>query len=749
MFVESRGIHHIKRLLGAHENLYCIISAEKYGKFQIGKFVQQENGNVYLINSVIGCLIESQEERFEELKEERASFCKRFGICNTNITIIETLKDFYAKFFLFDDKELSEYESFMACNKKKFSKFVSKFETIYNADLMLFAMMCKKPNTLFWLINNIYCNSVSRDYILSVYKLFSCCEKYASRWLSRGTITAYNEEKEIFQLEKELLSIRFDKRVANSINEFNTAQKKLLREAHLSKEDKVMLNKFSMLSDEKRKNFIRKCSTIDDISELIRLLGVVTNKHFDWNKESLKEYLSANELFNYEIAFENDDFVIVKVGDFNTVKNVAKTTNWCISKSRSYWDQYSSGEKNSQYVAFDFSKEEDSPSSIVGFTIFDNKKITYAHDFNNKNIIKSEKVFPSISTFYSKERMGIKNYLKEHNAPNEFLFQGNNECPFDWDIESAFNFFMKNENEVFNVIFKNDDVIAIRCNESLLLKTFFGASLDAFADEDYEERLESKFLEKNCIAIFDFSLSSDDEDSILCFELHNNKTRCYEYCARCFNRYLDFLSDETFDIKLLELGMPYDTICRPGNKNIAKKVIGDCDLTVSRWLIASIIKSLRNRNKDVINTMNKEFFDNWFRLICYSLTDFMTLDLLNEIVKEDGFDALFGEKNFITTIQNLATMVGVTPSDEELNGFRETQHSDNHVIATYCGLMSAVEKLIATANPQSVKNLVMSIGMLDMDSCVKERIINISYPYENSARKPTGFSRGMSCALSH
>ena len=107
MFVESRGIHHIKRLLGAHENLYCIISAEKYGKFQIGKFVQQENGKVYLINSVIGCLIESQEERFEELKEERASFCKRFGICNTNITIIETLKDFYAKFFLFDYKEIS------------------------------------------------------------------------------------------------------------------------------------------------------------------------------------------------------------------------------------------------------------------------------------------------------------------------------------------------------------------------------------------------------------------------------------------------------------------------------------------------------------------------------------------------------------------------------------------------------------------------------------------------------------------
>ena len=82
--------------------------------------------------------------------------------------------------------------------------------------------------------------------------------------------------------------------------------------------------------------------------------------------------------------------MVLKVFDFETIKQLAKTTNWCISKNKSYWNNYVSPENNtSQYVLFDFSKKEDDKHSIIGFTVMHNKGITNAHDFTNNNLFKN------------------------------------------------------------------------------------------------------------------------------------------------------------------------------------------------------------------------------------------------------------------------------------------------------------------------------------------------------------------------
>ena len=77
--------------------------------------------------------------------------------------------------------------------------------------------------------------------------LWNECYKQLTKKLSKGTITAYTTQSSINGLMEELSALRNEKRVGDAINEFNTAQKKLLRNNELSDTDKKTLARFSKL----------------------------------------------------------------------------------------------------------------------------------------------------------------------------------------------------------------------------------------------------------------------------------------------------------------------------------------------------------------------------------------------------------------------------------------------------------------------------------------------------------------------
>lgn len=125
----------------------------------------------------------------------------------------------------------------------------------------------------------------------------------------------------------------------------------------MSSRDKDTLAKFGKLSSTKKNNFIRKMSTVEDGDEIMKQMAYVVNVHFEWNKDSLIDYITHTENLHAEIVSINGDIVLVKVNDYDAVKYLGKSTNWCISKNKTYWNQYTKDEgQATQYIIFDFSK---------------------------------------------------------------------------------------------------------------------------------------------------------------------------------------------------------------------------------------------------------------------------------------------------------------------------------------------------------------------------------------------------------
>ena len=294
---------------------------------------------------------------------------------------------------LLPDNFEDEYKKFLSSNSKMIRTITSKYG--YGPENMISKCMYMytdgSKNFYQWAIDRHFQNGVSMSTIRRI-MLWNECYGQLSKKLTKNTITAYKSSMDVFELSDELRLLRRDKRINDTINMFNTAQKKILRNVEFTEKDKETLSKFYRLSETKKVNFVRKMSTIEDYAEIMRQMRHITSTHFDWNKNSFMDFIANVEGMKYEKMFENGDVVLVKVEDYETIKNLAKTTNWCISKNKTYWNQYIEHRDDStQYMVFDFSKKEDDLLSIIGFTTEYNRGITHAHDFTNNDIMKHNK----------------------------------------------------------------------------------------------------------------------------------------------------------------------------------------------------------------------------------------------------------------------------------------------------------------------------------------------------------------------
>ena len=302
----------------------------------------------------------------------------------------------------------NDYKKFLTENQKMINELSDRYG-FSTSNLDIKALYCYtngSRNFFSWAVNLHFKCNVKLDTIKNImlwYDLYGQMTKL----LKRNTITAYTSKDSIYDLLSELTILRMDKRLNESINSFNTYQKKLLKKYKFDESEKHALSLFAKLSNTKRLNFIKKMSSVEDISELLRQLKFITSTHFSWNKASFIDYLNNVENLKYEIKYDKENIMVLKVCDFETIKQLAKTTNWCISKNKSYWNNYVSPDSNaSQYVLFDFSKKEDDNLSIIGFTVTHNKGITNAHDFTNNNLFKN-----CGSDYNDRRRIYLKSYI--------------------------------------------------------------------------------------------------------------------------------------------------------------------------------------------------------------------------------------------------------------------------------------------------------------------------------------------------
>lgn len=453
--VQIRGINHLYKLACDAQNALTVINikssqasecliypmTEKNSVVVINKRTRCDRGDSgYLMSKVIDRIKPSYREHFTNAVEQLSPNLFTLTTCNPNtfqvrgsnfgsLTIAPSSSTFE-----------SDYETFCNTNKKVLSSVLGKYIDREDPIAKALYLICDgNANFMAWA-----CKMVLR-YGISIYAIkhfmeFDSEHKTLVKNLDKGNIVALSNTHEVVKSLTDIFHLRAQAVAKQTINWFNPTQKKLLREKLNDNEAIHILNNFNRLSSTKRTNFIRKVSTIDDVNEIIKMMSFLcSNTHFEWNKNSFLEFLENVSGLNYEVVHHNGNVIVLKVNDYETVKRLGKSTNWCITKNLQYWEQYmgnkvvsatSQKDENPiiipedfdeskvedaevylkrfninlsalqakkmskasamQFMVFDFDQKEDSLYSIVGFTATPTKGVTHAHNFVNNNMMEDD-----------------------------------------------------------------------------------------------------------------------------------------------------------------------------------------------------------------------------------------------------------------------------------------------------------------------------------------------------------------------
>ena len=518
---------------------------------------------------------------------------------------------------LFPETFEDDYCKFLKDNAKTIRLLNNKYG-FYEGDVAIkkiFAYTGGSKNFFVWAMNAIFTRNATSS---TVKKILWWNDNYSqlAKKLSRGTITAYVTHNDINLLFDECHMLRIEKRINDVINTFNTAQKKILRELALTNDDKKMFSRFYRLSESKKKNFIQKVSTISDPLEILRQMRHATSEHFSWSKESLLDFIANADGINCEIVYENGSIVLVRVKDFDTIKNIAKTTNWCISKNKTYWNQYlDTRDESEQYVMFDFSQKEDSLTSIVGFTCRYNNGITNAHDFTNNNILEDYAKPSMINSYIShlKENSNIYALLKKNGIDINLVTKYDKPL-YDWNKESMYKY-------LYECVDKNNVTILTDKNDLVAL-SIKDKNVKYFLGDAYIDNFNSSYNSWRHIIFMDFSLSSCDPNKIL-FAIVQEGTNGNEDMLIAFKN--EHCNDSTafFNDKLFQYGLPYDTIKRIVNKSA---MLRDAIQSQNMIAVAESIKSPEILRQTIENYIGPETMTDYIRT---SICDYASFDYLD------------------------------------------------------------------------------------------------------------------------
>ena len=468
---------------------------------------------------------------------------------------------------LYDEDIVKSWDNFVASNKK----FIQGLRNSYGSGIesntrvyTIYAWANGSKNYLEWGIKAHFRNSIS---MFRIKRALDWCSNYENlvKQLRKSTITAYKSASDIDELFHEMAMLRQNKRANDSIGEFNTMQKKLFRDQDLSKNKELeeSLSQFARLSDVKRRNFIRKVSTIENFDELFKNLKWAVSKHFEWDKNSFMEYLHNVEELDYEIKIVENNVVLLSVKDFDTIQKLAKNTNWCISKNKSYWNQYTQGRSNLiQYLLFNFNCKEDDLLSIVGFTVQANKGIIYAHDFSNNNIMSDRNEIRRVPLHSLipcvPQSSGIYSVLDSCGIDPSSLVRFTS-VPYKWTKEEMFNY-------LFKIVDRKDVEILHDLGNKVAFVIETNHELENFFGRAYGDNLGHLDSYVKHFVFADFGKNQYDADRMHVALITQGSSN-EEYCYAMYNLNFNDNSNQ-FNTFLSDYDLPYDIIRRPANKDI-------------------------------------------------------------------------------------------------------------------------------------------------------------------------------------
>lgn len=616
---------------------------------------------------------------FEFMNEGRGPFSTIFG--NFILLLPENIDDLYMNMLNNNKKLLSSVYSSLTINDD------------YDCNpLYIFTMFSDSPNLFAWAIKVFYKSYVSLN---DLYHISCWVNNYGklSNKLNKGTVTAYNKTDDVFAMQNEMITLKRIKRANDVINTFNTCQKKLLKSRSLSDKDIFVLNKFSTLSYTKKQNFIRKVSTIENVDEIISKMSFLINLHYEWDYSSFMSFLKNCENLKYEILFDENNIVVIKCLDYETIKHLAKTTNWCISKNKAYWNQYMCNPDTNQCMLFDFNKNEDDEYSIIGFTTNNTASIIHAHSFTNNNLMNNnyESKIRSFKTISG----NIHKILDDLKLPPS-VYNINYSFKYEWNEESFMSFLEYAIGDNYDVILHENNKFVFFTNHNNV-RFIFGKNYT---------RIFTKDVNNKHLIFVDFSKNKFDPTRIVFSIIHNDLINNEETSSGVYNINCSPINN-SFNKTLDEFNLPYDTICRVYD---AKKVMleslrkVDYDIFDNTLKDESFIKTIKK--KWVVNHYHEEIY----MYIHNSIFELNTIEIIELIYSND-----LQLSDFLTSgeINNLICEIlsrithhgrGKLPSDSDI----DNMYTSNIDINTkmLCGYFMALNIILKYEKQFNFNNFI-------------------------------------------
>ena len=598
------------------------------------------------------------------------------------------------------------FDKFMKENKK----FLAPVSDSVSRDVLMYfyAMSNGSRNLVLWAAQLCLKHRVN---IHTLSRLLAWNERYGymAKGLRKGSLTAYTGNSEsISELVKETEQLRREKRSLGVINTFNTSQKKCLKGYKLTMDDYLAMSKFSRLSLKKRQNFIKKMSTVEDPAEIMRQMSLLTQVTFPWNKAEFLEFISSNDDLDYEITVEGEDFVLLKVNDFDTVRTLGKNTNWCISKNKTYWNRYSnSGEEPDylrQYMLFDFSKKEDDDFSIVGFTSMFDSGITHAHNFVNRSIVgrNSPRFYENVrlksylgqKACLASDIMGV---LAQHGIPLSKVTSFEKSL-FKWDREHVLSLLDRYVGEgKYMVLSDKGDKMAIMVEHPNIAYFLGKKFMDTFGRSDWGRK---KFV------FFNFSASEDAPDRIMYAHVYFNAST-FEESVDGFYTLNDSVPNKVFNAVLDEYGVDRSIICACVTKyDIFKEAFMTYQLQSVEGMLddPEIVEWIRSEAKNADR--------NWIPNTIYDvITDFDSFDYL-DILRRHGltpndYMSKLDMDNFVYrminyVMNNLTMNNPEPPTVSDYEDFVSGKGVVNTANAKKCAVLKAFEDMSTDSNDVTI-----------------------------------------------
>ena len=625
-------------------------------------------------------------EAFRNLREKNYGV---FVVSKINITNLPP-------FLILPNDFRDRLNNFIEVNNKKISSILNIYDINQNnVYVFLSYALCQDSiNYFIWILKCL----INGAPVRMIFSIMMWVEKnsHMINQVSKGTITAYNVS-ELFKLMTELDAIRSNKRVKNSIMEFNTSQKKILKENCKTKEDLDCLNKFGRLSESKRLNFIKKMSTIDDYNEIMHQMGNLCEVHFKWNKESFLEYISNSSHVKADIVVDKGNFLILKINDYDTIKRLTKSTNWCITKNKMYWNNYvgSIGSNHQQYVIFDFNLKEDDEYSIVGFTVKDGM-IFAAHSFTNQDInFFSEKKFNSFIS--SNARYGIYELFEKNGISTDF-FSENLKFHFKWEKEALLNEITKDD--FAYVVYNKNNLVGIIFNNDKNISNYFPYSNN--------NRKINNLSSHKILSFYDFSKNVSDRNCLISFVIDENEFAGTEFSSRTMNASLMEVSISLSEY-LYSNDIPFDIIKRKENfLSIFKAILGSFNINVINKLL---------KNKNFVNVLKKNKKENVFisSNISHGITNLCTFDVINvfyengikisELVTSNMLHNLI--YHILQYINNKTRVAPFEPSEDIINSFACGEIKNVDLICNI-GWFLSLKKIIIEEKNDSINEWILT-----------------------------------------